>query len=122
MGKWLCLFGTKGDAVGWMEPDEVRNNNEYAENDAFKGYLTDAFGTGEPWDVRECMIARFGIPLIRSACLFIAAERKAWAVRRYLDEKQRLGNLYELKDKLIESLPAEIETAFAGITVHGYSG
>lgn len=76
MGKWLWLFGTKGDAVGWMEPDEVRNNNEYAENDAFKGYLTDAFGTGEPWDVRECMIARFGIPLIRSACLFIAAEKK----------------------------------------------
>lgn len=122
--KWLRLFDTKADAVGWTDADKVRNFNEYVENDAFKWYLTDVFDTNETWsDVRERMVARFGTPVVDPFRAFIHCRlRKGQTVRQYYDEKKRLGSLAELKDQhivsgLTDGLPAEMEMAFVSLTV-----
>lgn len=122
--KWLRLFNTKAESLGWTDQDKVRNFHEYVENDAFKWYLSDVFDTNETWsDVHDRMVARFGSPVVDPFRAFIHRRlKRGETVKGYYDEKRRLGHLAELRDShivsgLTDGLPPEMEIAFAGVSV-----
>lgn len=84
---------------------QLRNFNEYLEGEAFRSFLTEMFDTTDSWgDLKESMMERFSASVAEPYMTFIHCRQK-WgqALKKYYNEKRRIGTLSNLKDVRIVS-------------------
>lgn len=122
--KWLRLFEMKADTAHWQPQDMIQNFSDYVEGDAFHWYLNEIFDTCETWDdIKTRMTLRFSTAVADPFRSFIHyRQKKDQSIASYYDEKRKLGELADLKDRhitsgLTDGLLPDFELALAGLNI-----
>lgn len=121
---WLKLFDRLATYKKWDDSTKLLMLSNYLEDDALNWYVENSDGTW--YDLRNCMIKRFGLPTVDPIIDFVTMKYDfRVGMKVYFEQKRRLGILAGLNERqvlslMIDGLPQSLQQHFISVKPTSY--